>query len=317
MYVYWSLDSKLHSSLCSCSCSDSQIQTIPKEAQRFYKRQGTCTWNYWSVTSPAMSRWPDMPMKMSLLTSVFFFFLVSDFTFVFSQRVVRAQYSTPTSYTCVQREESIPDLWWERLSSQLLQLGQSRASECDNIQWPSASCSTLEDPQRVWSGKNLVVHSVVIVQWMLNEILSCRISVRKVLFFEDNGQRSEFLNLLRSELEGRIQNLTVMEMSEKEILRDAVTREQREKIVETFFKHAFSKVCVSVVSSYVILSSFNWQYVTKLRGSILYVFFDFRSWTLIKVMLETWAIGPEKLYSVSSREMNLPMCSVWSLTHSL
>lgn len=74
MYVYWSLDSKLHSSLCSCSCSDSQIQTIPKEAQRFYKRQGTCTWNYWSVTSPAMSRWPDMPMKMSLLTSVFFFF---------------------------------------------------------------------------------------------------------------------------------------------------------------------------------------------------------------------------------------------------
>ncbi|ROL46637.1 Dual oxidase 1 [Anabarilius grahami] len=63
-----------------------------------------------------------------------------------------------------------------------------------------------------------------------------------VLFFEDVGQRSEFLNHLRSELEGRVQNLTVMEMSEKEILRDAVTREQREKIVETFFKHAFSKV---------------------------------------------------------------------------
>lgn len=113
---------------------------------------------------------------------------------------------------------------------------------------------------------------------MLNETLSCRISVRKVLFFEDVGQRSEFLNHLRSELEGRIQNLNVMEMSEKEILTDAVTREQREKIVETFFKHAFSKVCVSVVSSYVILSS---------RGSILYVFFDSRSWTLIKVMLET------------------------------
>ncbi|XP_073688046.1 dual oxidase 1 [Garra rufa] len=63
-----------------------------------------------------------------------------------------------------------------------------------------------------------------------------------VLFFEDAGQRSKFLSYLRSELEGRIQSLTVMEMSEKEILRDAVTRPQREKIVETFFKHAFSKV---------------------------------------------------------------------------
>uniref|UniRef100_A0A8C1ESJ9 NAD(P)H oxidase (H2O2-forming) n=1 Tax=Cyprinus carpio carpio TaxID=630221 RepID=A0A8C1ESJ9_CYPCA len=63
-----------------------------------------------------------------------------------------------------------------------------------------------------------------------------------VLFFEDVGQRSKFLSHLRSELEGKIQNLTVMEMSEKELLRDAVTRTQREKIVETFFKHAFSKV---------------------------------------------------------------------------
>ncbi|RXN26191.1 dual oxidase 1-like protein [Labeo rohita] len=63
-----------------------------------------------------------------------------------------------------------------------------------------------------------------------------------VLFFEEAGQRSKFLSHLRSELEGRIQSLTVMETSEKEILRDAVTRTQREKIVETFFKHAFSKV---------------------------------------------------------------------------
>lgn len=85
---------------------------------------------------------------------------------------------------------------------------------------------------------------------MLNETLSCRISVRKVLFFEDVGQRSEFLHHLRSELEGRVQNLTVMEMSEKEILRDAVTREQREKIVETFFKHAFSKVLLFLHMSF-------------------------------------------------------------------
>lgn len=90
------------------------------------------------------------------------------------------------------------------------------------------------------------------------------------MFFEEAGQRSKFLSHLRSELEGRIQSLTVMETSEKEILRDAVTRTQREKIVETFFKHAFSKVCISVVSSYdykVILASFH------CRGVVSYVCF--------------------------------------------
>uniref|UniRef100_A0A8C1P3W1 NAD(P)H oxidase (H2O2-forming) n=1 Tax=Cyprinus carpio TaxID=7962 RepID=A0A8C1P3W1_CYPCA len=90
--------------------------------------------------------------------------------------------------------------------------------------------------------QNLVVQSVAIVHLMLSETLRCWISVQKVLFFEDVGQRSKFLGHLRSELEGRVQSLTVKEMSEKEILRDAVTRAQREKIVETFFKHAFSKV---------------------------------------------------------------------------
>lgn len=68
--------------------------------------------------------------------------------------------------------------------------------------------------------------------------------VRQVLFFDDSNKRSEFLSHLRSELDGRIQSLNVMEMCEREMLNDAVTREQREKIVETFFKHAFAKVSV-------------------------------------------------------------------------
>ncbi len=173
------------------------------------------------------------------------------FTFLFSQRVVGAQYSAPTSRTCVQREDSTPDLWCERVSSQFSQLGQSRPPQCVNIQWPSASGSTLEDPQRVWSGRNLVVQSVAIIQLMLNANLRCWISVQKVLFFEDVGQRSKFLGHLRSVLEGNIQSLTVKEISEKDILRDAVTKAQREKIVETFFKHAFSKVRVFVFSLYV------------------------------------------------------------------
>lgn len=34
----------------------------------------------------------------------------------------------------------------------------------------------------------------------------------------------------------------VTEMSEKELLKEAVTKEQRAQIVETFFRHAFAKV---------------------------------------------------------------------------
>lgn len=70
----------------------------------------------------------------------------------------------------------------------------------------------------------------------------------QVLFFEDANERSEFLSHLRSELDGRIQSLNVTETSEREMLKDAVTREQREKIVETFFKNAFAKVCVDVTA---------------------------------------------------------------------
>ncbi|XP_036432005.1 dual oxidase 2 [Colossoma macropomum] len=63
-----------------------------------------------------------------------------------------------------------------------------------------------------------------------------------VLFFEDHVQRSEFIGLLHSDLEGMTCCLTVTEMSEKELLKEAVTKEQRAQIVETFFRQAFAKV---------------------------------------------------------------------------
>lgn len=64
----------------------------------------------------------------------------------------------------------------------------------------------------------------------------------QVLFFENTVQRSEFVDQLQSDLKEMSQNLIVTEMSEKELLKEAVTKEQRAQIVETFFRHAFAKV---------------------------------------------------------------------------
>lgn len=64
----------------------------------------------------------------------------------------------------------------------------------------------------------------------------------QVLFFENIVQRSEFVEQLQSDLKEMSQNLKVTEMSEKELLKEAVNKEQRAQIVETFFRHAFAKV---------------------------------------------------------------------------
>uniref|UniRef100_A0A8C7LSF3 NAD(P)H oxidase (H2O2-forming) n=1 Tax=Oncorhynchus mykiss TaxID=8022 RepID=A0A8C7LSF3_ONCMY len=63
-----------------------------------------------------------------------------------------------------------------------------------------------------------------------------------VLYFEDEGQRGEFVRYLRSEVTDGGQELAVRDMTEKELLREAVTRDQRTQIVETFIRSAFAKV---------------------------------------------------------------------------
>lgn len=55
-------------------------------------------------------------------------------------------------------------------------------------------------------------------------------------------KRSEFVDQMQSDLKEMTQHLIVTEMSEKELLQEAVTKEQRDQIVETFFRHAFAKV---------------------------------------------------------------------------
>ncbi|XP_067090540.1 dual oxidase 1 [Osmerus mordax] len=63
-----------------------------------------------------------------------------------------------------------------------------------------------------------------------------------VLFFDDEFKRAEFVNHLRSEGTNSNRQMTVTVTSEKELLREAVTKEQRAQIVETFIRHAFAKV---------------------------------------------------------------------------
>ncbi|XP_030621162.1 dual oxidase 1 [Chanos chanos] len=63
-----------------------------------------------------------------------------------------------------------------------------------------------------------------------------------VLFFEDEGRRSQFVGHLQSKLEDSSLGLTVKNMTEKELLKEAVTREQRAQILDTFFRHAFAQI---------------------------------------------------------------------------
>uniref|UniRef100_A0A8C6TTP1 NAD(P)H oxidase (H2O2-forming) n=1 Tax=Neogobius melanostomus TaxID=47308 RepID=A0A8C6TTP1_9GOBI len=69
-----------------------------------------------------------------------------------------------------------------------------------------------------------------------------------VLFFDDESLRSSFVRNLcleSPEAAGIGQKVTVREMKERDLLREALTKEQRERIVETFIRQAFSKVNAS------------------------------------------------------------------------
>ncbi|KAM9807754.1 dual oxidase 1 [Neosynchiropus ocellatus] len=63
-----------------------------------------------------------------------------------------------------------------------------------------------------------------------------------VLFFDDEIKRALFLKCLRLEVIHIGQEIRVREVGEKELLREALTKEQRAEIVETFIRQAFSKV---------------------------------------------------------------------------
>lgn len=64
----------------------------------------------------------------------------------------------------------------------------------------------------------------------------------QVLFFDDENKRAEFVRHLCPEVMDVGPEIRVKGMTEKELLKEALTREQRAQIVETFIRHAFSKV---------------------------------------------------------------------------
>ncbi|XP_037624041.1 dual oxidase 1 [Sebastes umbrosus] len=63
-----------------------------------------------------------------------------------------------------------------------------------------------------------------------------------VLFFDDESKRAAFVKHLRPGVTEVEQEIRVKEMRERELLKEATTKEQRAQIVETFIRHAFSKV---------------------------------------------------------------------------
>lgn len=64
------------------------------------------------------------------------------------------------------------------------------------------------------------------------------ISAFKVLFFEDEARRAAFVKHLH---QGPA-DVGLKEMPEEELLKEALTREHRAQIVDTFIRRAFSKV---------------------------------------------------------------------------
>jgi len=63
-----------------------------------------------------------------------------------------------------------------------------------------------------------------------------------VLFFDDESKRAAFVKYLCLGVTDLAQEIRVMEMRERELLKEALTKEQRAQIVETLIRHAFSKV---------------------------------------------------------------------------
>ncbi|KFQ77857.1 Dual oxidase 2, partial [Phaethon lepturus] len=63
-----------------------------------------------------------------------------------------------------------------------------------------------------------------------------------VLLFSEQAERSNFIGKLRGYLEDSGLDLQMSEMKEQNLLKRAVTQEQRKQILETFFRHLFAQV---------------------------------------------------------------------------
>lgn len=63
-----------------------------------------------------------------------------------------------------------------------------------------------------------------------------------VLFFQEENLREDFIRQLRSYLDRNDLPLETSEMSEQDILKNAVTKQERSQLLDTFFRHLFSQI---------------------------------------------------------------------------
>uniref|UniRef100_A0A8C9TXC3 NAD(P)H oxidase (H2O2-forming) n=1 Tax=Scleropages formosus TaxID=113540 RepID=A0A8C9TXC3_SCLFO len=63
-----------------------------------------------------------------------------------------------------------------------------------------------------------------------------------VLLFENESARSKLVGRLRSEAADSGRAVEIKAVSEQQLLKEAVTKEQRARLLETFFRHAFAQV---------------------------------------------------------------------------
>lgn len=70
----------------------------------------------------------------------------------------------------------------------------------------------------------------------------------QVLLFHEEAERSTFVKKLGDYLKESRFELHLSEMKEQNLMKRAVTQEQRKKILEIFFRHLFAQVCRSVGS---------------------------------------------------------------------
>uniref|UniRef100_A0A8C9SSC1 NAD(P)H oxidase (H2O2-forming) n=1 Tax=Scleropages formosus TaxID=113540 RepID=A0A8C9SSC1_SCLFO len=78
-----------------------------------------------------------------------------------------------------------------------------------------------------------------------------------VLLFENESARSKLVGRLRSEAADSGRAVEIKAVSEQQLLKEAVTKEQRARLLETFFRHAFAQIleidqCSSGQSSQVL-----------------------------------------------------------------
>ncbi|XP_067829644.1 dual oxidase 2 [Heptranchias perlo] len=63
-----------------------------------------------------------------------------------------------------------------------------------------------------------------------------------VLFFDTEEDRHDFIEQLRGHIEDNEARLNLMEMNQKTIFKEAVTKQQRSQILDTFFRRVFAQV---------------------------------------------------------------------------